>query len=521
VTSGAMEVPFVAQAAMQETEVFVKKSQQVFQQKENQRCYKCVGQDAGKLLLSLSSQAGAIPMLQGVAEAFSGTEVTLEQFMGCTDAVAKGAAVVKSMEISLRPPKGVVWRLNRVGPMAFVNKLKEMADSVHVAQEVLQSCQPELPNDKRVDAFKDALQLADDVTRNGQALIILGIDVAKKIQAMSADAGKGDWKAVGLEIGSIADSMSAGQSGLAAVGHFLADVTGRALPDLSKVRGCMQESQSFLRSCHETFTPLPARSAKLALQRLHDLLDSAEEALSSCQHSVPRELGHLMPPEMRVMAKSLDAVLKKADHDTGLLLKGYDLAKDASEVAAALKTHNYGEASEQMAVMLGQINDNLNGDSFLKGLLTRMGSDLNELSSVASCVGDTKTSWQRIISDLRTAGRNLEISPRKWTIDKQNCDAAMSALKDAVQAIHEILSSCSHEIEALKQLLQALMRRQWDNAAGKIQMFQQNIGEPLWQLAQAIGGREWSKAGEALAKLALTALHAQERNGTALKQRET
>mmetsp|Transcript_23654 Transcript_23654/g.42818 ORF Transcript_23654/g.42818 Transcript_23654/m.42818 type:complete len:640 (-) Transcript_23654:79-1998(-) len=506
VNAGALEVPLVTQAAMQETQAFVKKSQPVFQQKEGKRCYQCVGQDAGQLLLSLSGQVGAIPMLEGLAQAFNGAEVTLDQLMGCSDAVTKGAAVVKSMEISLRPPKGIFWRFNRIGPMAFVKKLKEMADWVHAAQEVLQSCQPQmLPPNERVDAFKEALQLADDVSRNGQELIIMGVDVAKKIQAMGADAAKGDWKAVGLQIGSIADLMSTAQSGLSAVGHFLADVTTKS-DDISKVRVCMQQSQSFLQTCHGTFTPLPKQSSlpgKMAVARLHDLLGSAEATLSSCKSSIPRELGNLMPPEMRVMAKSLDMIVRRADDATSMLIKGYDLAEDANQVAAALNKHNYGEASEQIALMLGQINDNLNGDSFLKGLLANMGNDFTELSSLASCVGDT----QRFLSDLRTAGQNLEISPRKWTIDKKNCDAAMEALKDAVQAIHNMLSSCSHEIEALKQLLKALMGRQWDNASGQINMFKQNIGEPLWQLAQAIGGRDWTKAGQALAHLAVTALH--------------
>jgi len=199
------------------------------------------------------------------------------------------------------------------------------------------------------------------------------------------------------------------------------------------------------------------------------------------------------------MSAALDSALEKAQSDTQLLICGYKAKDELGQVAAALNSFQLGEASQHMADVLSTVNDNLNADSFLKGVLSTLGANLETLPS---CVGDVRS----IMKSLREAAWAMEISPRKWKIDKADVDKAMAALGSAVQATHDMLNTCSDQIHALQELVKSLMAKKYEQESGQLKMFKQNIAEPLWHLGKAIADRDWTAAGQALGALAMTAL---------------
>eukprot|EP00930_Biecheleria_cincta_P097758 TRINITY_DN89439_c0_g1_i1.p1 TRINITY_DN89439_c0_g1~~TRINITY_DN89439_c0_g1_i1.p1 ORF type:complete len:643 (+),score=158.52 TRINITY_DN89439_c0_g1_i1:32-1960(+) len=480
-----------------------------------QKDYVRVGSLTGELLLALAGQAGAVPMLQGLASVLDEAGEGVDKLDGCSHAVVEGAEIVKSMQVSLKPPKGSIWKLGRVDPKDFVTKLQEMATNIQAAQNILVKCIPaKVSANVHIQGFKSALQQADDFTRNGQTLILMGMDVAREFDALGAAALAGNWETVGKSIGEMAITMSSGQSGLLFIDYFVRAVTGfephmRALvhgfENVNEIKLCIQSSRAFVDTCKETFKPLgnSTEQGREVLGRLSGLLDSAQSSVAECRQIDAHGLDQLLLPELSMMGTALDSALEKAQYDTKLLISGYTAADDFKKVAAALNTFQLGEASKQMADVLSIVNDNLNADSFLKGLLTTLGEHLETLPS---CVGDVR----RIMKNLREAAWAMEISPRKLTIDKNDVDKAMAALGNVVQATHDMLNSCSDQISALRPLLKAVLKKKWEQEAGQLNMFNENIAQLLWKLGKAIVDRDWTSAGQALGSLALMALKAAE-----------
>lgn len=501
------------------TNAYVKKLQVTLKRKN----YIQVGSLTGDLLLSLAGQAGAIPMLQGLAsvldEAGEGVEALnggVEALNGCKDAVVEGSVLVKNMQVSLKPPRGKIWKLGRVGPKDFVKKLQEMASRVQSAQNILDKCIPaKVSANVHIQGFKSALEQADDFTRNGQNLILMGMDVVREFGTLGAAARAGNWESVGKSIGEMALTLSNGQSGLLSIDHFVQAVTGfhphvqgliAGFSNVNEIKMCIQSSRAFVDTCKETFKPITksaeaAEQGREALGRLSGLLDSAQESVSECKEIDAHGLDKLLLPELSMMSAALDSALEKAQSDTKLLISGYTAADDFKKVVTALNSFQLGEASEQMADVLSIVNDNLNADSFLKGVLGTLGENL---ATLPSCVGDVR----RIMKNLREAAWAMEISPRKMTIDKKDVDEAMKALGNAVEATRDMLNGCSSQISALDELLESLLKKKWEEASGQLNMFKENIAEPLFKLGKAIADRDWTAAGQALGSLALTALRA-------------
>lgn len=508
VQSGAATA-LASDQTLQITKNYVKNIKDILKKKQ----YVKFGSFTGDFLLSLAGQAGAVPMLQGLASVLDEAGEGVNKLDTCTDAVVKGSDLVKTMQRALRPPTGNIWTLGRVRPKDFVKKLDRMATLVQSAQDILDDCIPVKESaNVHIKGFKAALQQADDFTRNGKTLILMGMDVAREFKALSAAARAGNWESVGKTIGDMAITMSSAQSGLLSMDHFVQSITGfkphvRALvhgfENVNEIKLCIQSSREFADTCKETFKPIAKTEEQglEALQRLSGLLDSAQGSVAECHQIDAHGLDKLLLPELSLMSAALDSALEKAQSDTRLLIAGYHAADEFKQVAAALNSSKLGEASQHMADLLSTVNDNLNADSFLKGVLDALGENLETLPS---CVGDVR----RIMKSLREAAWSMEISPRKWTIDKTDVDKAMAALGSAVQATHDMLNTCSDQIHALDELLKSLMAKKWEEVSGQLNMFKQNIAEPLWHLGKAIADRDWTAAGQALGALALTALRA-------------
>jgi len=492
------------------TNAYVKKLQVTLKRKN----YIQVGSLTGDLLLSLAGQAGAVPMLQGLASVLDEAGEGVEALNGCKDAVVEGSVLVKNMQVSLKPPTGKIWKLGRVGPKDFVTKLQQMATRVQSAQNILDKCIPaKVSANVHIQGFKSALEQADDFTRNGQNLILMGMDVVREFQTLGAAARAGNWESVGKSIGEMALTLSNGQSGLLSIDHFVQAVTGfhphvqgliHGFSNVNEIKMCIQSSRAFVDTCKETFKPIAestkaAEQGREALGRLSGLLDSAQESVAECKQIDAHGLDKLLLPELSMMSAALDSALEKGQSDTQLLISGYTAADDFKKVVTALNSFQLGEASEQMADVLSIVNDNLNADSFLKGVLGALGENL---ATLPSCVGDVR----RIMKNLRAAAMAMEISPRKMTIDKKDVDKAMKALGSAVEATRDMLNGCSTQISALDELLESLLKKKWEEVSGQLKMFKQNIAEPLFKLGKAIADRDWTAAGQALGTLALTAL---------------
>lgn len=493
-----------------------------------------LGSYTGDMLLSLASQAGAVPMLQGLASVLDEAGQGVNKLNTCSDAVEKGSNLVKTMQRALRPaapepgaawppqwlllsdtrprlPEGKIWTFGKVRPKDFVNKLDKMATLVQEAQQILDACIPAKASaNVHIKGFKAALQQADDFTRNGKTFILMGMDVARELKALNAAARAGNWSSVGQTIGEMAITMSSAQSGLLSIDHFVQAVTGfkphvraviHGVENVNEIKLCIQSSRQFVDVCKETFKPIEetAKQGQEALQRLSGLLDSAQESVEECKHIDAHGLDKLLLPEWSVMSAALDSALEKAQSDTQLLISGYKAKDELGQVAAALNSFQLGEASQHMADVLSTVNDNLNADSFLKGVLSTLGANLETLPS---CVGDVRS----IMKSLREAAWAMEISPRKWKIDKADVDKAMAALGSAVQATHDMLNTCSDQIHALQELVKSLTAKKYEQESGQLKMFKQNIAEPLWHLGKAIADRDWTAAGQALGALAMTAL---------------
>jgi len=211
-----------------------------------------------------------------------------------------------------------------------------------------------------------------------------------------------------------------------------------------------------------------------------------------------KRIATVLKPEFVVMSGTLTMALQRSFDDTQILIKGMNIAKEVDKLVTLAAARQTKSASKQVAVVLGMVNDQVNADSF-------MGSLLNKLDfgweSLPECVQDV----HKIGHELRTAAFALEISPRKWTIDKGDSEVAMRALQNVVQYSRDAANNCKQQIQALSQLLKGL-QQQLGVTNGRIELFHQNIGQILWALLKAVIDRDWIATGQQVAELAVIAM---------------
>jgi len=170
-------------------------------------------------------------------------------------------------------------------------------------------------------------------------------------------------------------------------------------------------------------------------------------------------------------------------------------------VYKAFEAHDVEKAKLELGKLVALVNDKVNADSFMHGLLSDLEEDLDRFDDLPKCTG----AMGRTMGDLRQIASAMEISPRKWSIDRHDCDVAMEAFRDAVDEIQTALTECHVFVVTIQDLAKALAARQWEHISGELRLFKENVLQPFWTLAQAIAKRDWTAAGQVVAQFALKA----------------